>query len=305
MATDAYISWLALFAAATIGCSEGDPPASRVQNSTNVGARPRQTADISDLAEPAADLLRKLPGVADVETVTVDNTTHRIIHLRDWHFVRKEPFAASLRGSTADPLTDEEIAAAYDGLLDEVELVQLEQVAILRRLIGDHGLRRIHLEGLIDGDQRLFAIKVASLREAAQDIAELRAFDEPSIAEGIEELERQHRRDLLEVGAAGRLLLAGEIKEVVPLEDPAAFSAANPLDATGRVSFDPEKFAAREDAQVKRLLDGDRFALVILGAAHSLTDSIRRANQRCEYIRVTTARVQEFADKRAGAGPGN
>jgi hypothetical protein len=52
--------------------------------------------------------------------------------------------------------------------------------------------------------------------------------------EQLEALERQFRQDLLRLGAAGRLLVAGKIE-------------------------------ARQDAQAKRLLDGGRFALIILG----------------------------------------
>lgn len=37
-----------------------------------------------------ADLLRPLPGVVQVEAaVHADQPTHRIVHLRDWHFVPK------------------------------------------------------------------------------------------------------------------------------------------------------------------------------------------------------------------------
>jgi hypothetical protein len=37
-------------------------------------------------------------------------------------------------------------------------------------------------------------------------------------------------------------------------------------------------------------------ALIILGAAHDLSGSVRRGGGTCEYLRVTTRRVREFAD---------
>jgi hypothetical protein len=37
------------------------------------------------------------------------------------------------------------------------------------------------------------------------------------------------------------------------------------------------------------------FALVILGGAHDLTESVRRHGGSCEYLRVTTTRYREVA----------
>jgi len=85
-----------------------------------------------------------------------------------------------------------------------------------------------------------------ALRSLGQKIADLRALNEPSIADGIKALEQEHQRHLIEIGAAGRLF--GEIK-LLPLEDEAAFAAARPVGGV----LDPAKNEAREDAQVKLL----------------------------------------------------
>jgi hypothetical protein len=54
---------------------------------------PKLAVRLDDLNVPTAELLRQLPGVADVEVlVRVDKPTHRIIHLRDWHYVPKDLF---------------------------------------------------------------------------------------------------------------------------------------------------------------------------------------------------------------------
>jgi hypothetical protein len=42
-------------------------------------------------------------------------------------------------------------------------------------------------------------------------------------------------------------------------------------------------------------LQGGAFALVLLGGAHDLTESIRWHDGSCEYLRVTTERYREFA----------
>ena len=62
----------------------------------------------------------------------------------------------------------------------------------------------------------------------------------------------------------------------------------------GAVVLDPDKIEARQDAQAKRLLDGGRFALIILGGAHNLSDNLDRLlGGKVEYIRVATKGWQE------------
>jgi hypothetical protein len=42
------------------------------------------------------------------------------------------------------------------------------------------------------------------------------------------------------------------------------------------------------------LAGGEPVVVIVLGAAHDLTESIRAADPNCCYIRVTTNRVQEL-----------
>jgi hypothetical protein len=105
----------------------------------------------------------------------------------------------------------------------------------------------------------------------------------------------QHRKRLLELGAAGRLLIAGDIKEVLPLDDAELLEKANPTTG-GRVKFDQAKVAARRDAIVRAATRREGVAVIILGGGHNLSDSVRRVGGgRCEYIRVTTRRFREHA----------
>jgi hypothetical protein len=83
------------------------------------------------------DLLRQLPGVVSVEVmVYADQPAHRIVHLRDWHFVPRDLFALD------NP------DGSYAEFLQQVDAVQQEQMVVLRCLIKDHGLRRVFAEGL-------------------------------------------------------------------------------------------------------------------------------------------------------------
>jgi hypothetical protein len=68
------------------------------------------------------------------------------------------------------------------------------------------------------------------------------------------------------------------------------------LDPTGRFRRGPAKLSARHDSQVQAALTGGPFALVILGGAHDLTDSLRGADGGTwEYVRITTTGYREVA----------
>jgi hypothetical protein len=106
----------------------------------------------------------------------------------------------------------------------------------------------------------------------------------------------QHRFSMLEIGAAGRLLVSGELGEVLPLDDAKLLDAAAPVLANGKVTFDAAKVAARRDAMVQWALAKDHAAVIVLGGSHDLTDNVRGiVGEGCEYIRVTGHAVREYS----------
>jgi hypothetical protein len=255
---------------------------------------------IDDLAAPAADILRQLPGVAEVEVlVTATKPTHRIIHLRDWHVVPRDLHAIDLRQAAGRPLSDEDIDVLHAEHLLEVELVQLDQAAILRCLTKHHGLRQVLCEGLTAKGVSTYKAKVDSLRELdrrlpglRQQLRELSPEQRAGIEKEVDSLNNELRR-----GAPARLLLAGNLSGVLPLDDESALRQSKPLTPDGRIKHDPEKLRAREDAMVKLALDNAPFSLLILGGDHDLSESVRRASKSAEYIRATTKRYNELAGR--------
>jgi hypothetical protein len=238
------------------------------------------------------DQLRQLPGVVRVEVlVHADQPTHRIVHLRDWHFVPRDLYALD---------TNDE---PYEKFLQKVDAVQQEQMALLRCLIKHHGLRRVFAEGFAPKDLPNYRERIAVLRDMElNQIPELRALltrakTAKHKAEIVDMLD-QHKARLLELGAAGRLLIAGEIDEVLPLDDADALDLAKPITPDGKFLVDPAKLVVRHDAQVRAVLDKGPLALIVLGGAHDLSDSVRRLGGcRCEYVRVTTRRVRESSEE--------
>lgn len=288
------------------------------------GYRPRTTGRAGDLNVPAFDLFRQLPGVDAVEVaVRADSPARRIVHLRDWHYVPNDLFAADVQTAAGRVLTAAEVDRLYERHLLEVEAVQLEQVAVLRCLIRHHGLRRVYAEGLTPKDVPNFREQVGVQREMERQqlprlrgqLSEVRDLLREMDAAGkagtvnydaaraveveIASLIRQHDRRLLELGSAGRLLVAGELEEVLPLDDADLLERGKPVTPDGKVRLDPERVREREDAQVRAVLSGEPAAVIVLGGAHDLSGSVRRlGGGRCEYFRVTTGAFARTA------GPG-
>jgi hypothetical protein len=137
---------------------------------------PATTVRIDDLSAPAATILRRLPGVVQVEVAVIaDHPNHRIVHLRDWHFVPKDLYSLDMKTAKGRELAAKEIEQLHQELLLEVEAVQLEQMDLLRCLIKHHGLKRLYCEGLTPRDMPDYKARVAVLRDMEQkEIPELR-----------------------------------------------------------------------------------------------------------------------------------
>jgi len=236
------------------------------------GSKPEATGDLADLSADVVPLLRQLPSVARVEArVRPARPTCRIVHFRDWHAL--------------DEATDAKLAA-------EVETVQGEQLQALGQLAGHHGLARVGSEGLTAGDMPRWLAALDVLREVDREqIPALQALlakvpDAEALA-----MIHQHQARLRELGAAGRLLLAGKIEAVDPIEEAEALEAARPRDGL----IDPARQRARDDAIVRVVTSRGPLAVLVLGAAHDLSDSVRRLAPGCEYIAVTTSTVGRLA----------
>jgi hypothetical protein len=279
------------------------------------GYTPKTQTRIDDLDSPVDDILRQLPGVTQVEVaVTAAKPTCRIVHLRDWHFVPKDLYALDLKQAHGRDLTDDEIDRLHQELLLEIELVQLEQIALLRCLIKHHGLKKVFSEGFSAKELEAYRERIAVLRsmeneqvpQVRKQLGEVRSLIDGSnggTKEKAQAIEKQlvamldeHKHRLLEMGAAGRLLISGELEEVLPLEDAVALDRAKPISPSGGVKLDPVKLEARHDAQVKATMKEGRVAVIVLGGSHDLTGSIRRFSGSCEYLRVTTKRFKAIAE---------
>src|SRR5262249_41503193 len=98
---------------------------------------------------------------------------------------------------------------------------------------------------------------------------------------------QEHRLDTLRFGAAGRLLVVGEVDAVLPLDEAELLDAARPIHYRGVVKADLFRGRARQDAQVRALQSGS-IALIVLGGAHDLPDSMRALGLgRCEQVWAT------------------
>ena len=272
---------------------------------------PTTKNQIDDVESPVVELLQNLPGVAQVEVlVKSEKPTHRIIHLRDWHFVPKVDYAIDVNDAHGRKLPEAEFDLLYQKLLHEVELVQIEQMAVLRCLIKHHGLKRVFAEGFSPAQVDAYRERIAVLKamedqqipRIQEQLKEVRKLLEDGADEKtqvintqLEKMLENHKHRLLEMGAAGRLLIARELEDVLPLEDGDTFDGASPIAATG-LKFDSEKVEARHDAQVSLVAKEATVAVVVLGGAHDLSASVWRMGGECEYLRVTMKRFREVGE---------
>ncbi len=234
---------------------------------------PTMKTMIDDLDSPVVELLRQLPGVVQVDVgVAAKKPTRRIVHLRDYHSVSKELYALDMKQAHGRELTAAEIDWLHKELLLEVELVQLEQLAILRCLIKHHGLKRVFSEGFSPDELKTYREKIAVLRsmdkeqtpQLRKQLEEIRKLLDGAVGEKKEKAKAieaelvtmldDHKYRLLEMGAAGRLLISGELDDVLALENADALQKAKPISPSGSVKFDQQKLEARHDAQVKAIM---------------------------------------------------
>lgn len=228
-----------------------------------------------------------------------------IVHIKDWHLVSRARFVTDLRESLG-AISKAELEQAYEDHLQAVEAVQHDQLAILRQLIAEHGLEVVYYEGFTRELMPAFELQVRRARESSEALTTIQA-DLRQVQLEIEQVERaggmaedyqrelqgaledgllEHRLDMLRIGAAGQLYLAGEIKQVLPLDERATYEASEPVGPDGRIVLDAVRIEAREDAQAAILSRGGAFVVAILGGAHDLSDNLKRQHKEGVELRV-------------------
>jgi hypothetical protein len=59
------------------------------------------------------------------------------------------------------------------------------------------------------------------------------------------------------------------------------------------VAPDAEQVGRRRDAMVRAVLGAGDFGLIVLGAGHDLSETVRRQAPGCEYVRVWVRHLPE------------
>jgi hypothetical protein len=62
------------------------------------------------------------------------------------------------------------------------------------------------------------------------------------------------------------------------------------------VKVEEKKLEGRHDAQLRELTKAGPVSVIVLGGAHDLSGSIRRAGNGWEYLRVTTMGYREASE---------
>lgn len=200
--------------------------------------------------------LRAIPHVAHVgyQHIGSGETRLVVVHLRDWHFVPRN--LCELEG------------ISFEEVLTVAKAVQESQVAIARHLIRSHGLKDVYAEGLSEKSRPMWDLRLDVLKTVPPE----------ALAKESDTV----KYTALEVGTPGRLLLAGDIANVLPLEDERAHQDAKPV-VDGKVAPNDAKIAARRKAMVARL-PAEGMALIVLGGSHDLGPQLPAGTL---YVQVT------------------
>jgi hypothetical protein len=258
---------------------------------------PQLAGRLDDLDADAAGLLRGPPGVVAVtRDGPAGRPSCRIVHVRDWHLIPPDLHAldAGRQGER------------YAEHLDTVEACQAGQARVLAALVEGQGPRVLPAEGLTPSGLKAWAARVEALPDAAAQQADLRrmvdeaeALGEKELAREVRELIEQHRRDRLELGAAGWLAAEYGVK-VLPLDDPDTLDGADPRRTGGRL--DPARRRARQAAMVRRAVEAGPVAVLLLGGADDVSNCIPSPATRAALADAAPRRPQQVRQRRGLAG---
>jgi pimeloyl-ACP methyl ester carboxylesterase len=162
----------------------------------------------------------------------VPTAPYRIVHIADWHWMPV--------GECNDTDNRE--------LVEQIQQQQMEAIRVL-------DVREVWIEGQSDET-------IADFRRHVLRLGDVKLPDGDSPTDQF--IRDLYAEDLLQIGAAGRLLLAGEIDDVLPLEDHEAWRASQPVDCV----IGPAANGRRERAMAKRLPSR---AVIVLGVGHDLS----------------------------------
>jgi hypothetical protein len=203
--------------------------------------------------------LTELPQVARVELSGGPGEELTIVHIRDFHLVPRE--TAKVEGLD------------YQEMVNTVEHVQNEEMAIVRFLARSYSVKELYSEGLSKDSMDGLTIRLNLLRDM-EKLANAKKLNAEELKEG--------RELALTVGVPGRLYLLKEIDAVLPLEDEKALQEAHPV-VNGKLAPDPAKIFLRRQAMMAQL-PKKGIAVVILGGSHDLAPHLPPGTL---YLRVT------------------
>lgn len=232
--------------------------------------------------KPLIILLALLPTTLYAElTEVIHILNYRYIPIVDYAYDMPWPYTIETLSLPADS----ETFSKYVDFLKDVDAVQKQQKRLLRDLIKKRKLKAVYIEGLTEKNYKDALNSIEATKEREKKEKKLNPTDQY--------FEALDKTDLLQLGAAGQLVVKGELKTVLPAEDSTAFKAANPIQPDGKIVFNKKTNEAREDAIVRNLLKGNGVVVIVLGGDHDLSDNLKRLSKNVKYKRVAVPKYTE------------
>ncbi|QDU07981.1 hypothetical protein [Gimesia aquarii] len=211
-----------------------------------------------------------------------------VMQFLDLPYVKMEDFSSDLGSHSNYQLPVRERVKEYMKFLKEVEAVQDQQKIVFRMLIKKHNLKEIYVQKLTE----------KNYKETMMFIEKLKAYEKNKNPEDYFAV-AQNKIDLLKLGAAGQLVVSGELEAIRPADDSKALEATNLIGPDGKVISDKKANEAREDAIVKNLLNSDSLtAVIILNSDHDLSDNLKRLANVRRYEQFAVPKYKEAINRR-------
>lgn len=228
-------------------------------------------------------LLALLPTTLYAEpTEVIHILNYRYIPIVDYAYDMPWPYTIETLSLPADS----ETFSKYVDFLKDVDAVQKQQKSLLRDLIKKRKLKAVYIEGLTEKNYKDTLKSIEATKEREKN-------EKETLDPTDQYFEALNKTNLLQLGAAGQLVVKGELKTVLPAENSTAFKAANPIQPDGKIVFKKKTNEAREDAIVRNLLKGDGVVVIVLGGDHDLSDNLKRLAKNVKYKRVAVPKYTE------------
>jgi hypothetical protein len=215
-----------------------------------------------------------------------------VIHILNYQCIPPGIYANDFRSLPELKRTNDQIDQKSIMSLDDAEALQNQQKKLLRELIKKHNVKKVYVEWLTEENQRRTMNFIRDLKIVEQ-MKKNRSTPE---SEFDRILAAQERLDLLELGAAGQIVVSGELEAIVPADNSKTIDSTNLIQADDKIVFNWTPKETRAIAIAKNLLHGRGVVVTLLGGNHDLSEKLEQQSTGVKYTRIAVPQYVEIME---------